>query len=86
MNDEKMMKGLRTAFTGVSVILVLIILVLQLSAFEALMHTILCNCVLLLITVTLIFDGILKDGKNMALHGGWYVFWFLNMIANLPTI
>lgn len=86
MNDEKMMGGLRTAVGTINVILMFITVILQVFAFEALRHVILCSCVLLLIAVTLIFDGILKDGKSMALHGSWYVLWFFNVIINLFNI
>ncbi len=86
MNDEKMMDGLRTAVGTINVILMLITMVLQVFAFEALRHVILCSCVLLLITVTLIFDGILKDGKGMALHGSCYALWFFSVIMNLFNI
>ena len=83
MNDEKIMKVFRLTTIGVSLILMIITVVLQTVAFEALRHTILCSCVLLLITVTLIFDGILKDSKRMALHGSWYALWFFNLIRSL---
>ena len=37
---------------------------LQIYAFESLRNTILCNCVLLLTAITLVFDGISKDIKK----------------------
>lgn len=86
MNDEKMMYGLRTTVMGINLILMVITVVLKALAFEALMHTILCNCILLLITVTLVFDGILKDRKGMVTHGLFYALWFFNLIMNLFNI
>lgn len=69
MNDEKMMDGLRTAVGTINVILMIITVVLWVVAFNALRHVILCSCVLLLITVELVFDGILKDLKGIATLG-----------------
>lgn len=86
MNDEKMMDGLRSVTMLINVILMVVTVVLQIVAFDALRHTILCCCVLLLITITLVFDGILKDGKGMAMHGGWYLLWFFSVIMNLFEI
>lgn len=86
MNDEKMMDGLRTTVMRINVILMFITVTLQVLAFEALRHTILCSYILLLITVTLVFDGILKDRKEMVTHGWWYALWFFNLIMNLFNI
>ena len=83
MKDKKIMKGLRTKVMGVNVILMCITLVLHIWAFEALRQAILCSCILLLIAVTLVFDGILKDGKGMATQGGWFVLWLYNLIIIL---
>lgn len=86
MNDEKMMDGLRTAVGTINVILMIITVVLWVVAFNALRHVILCSCVLLLITVELVFDGILKDLKGIATLGCWYALWLLNLIMNLFKI
>lgn len=86
MNDEKMMDGLRTAVGTINIILMVITVVLQVVAFNALRHVILCSCVLLLITVELVFDGILKDSKGIAMRGSWYALWFFNLIINLFSI
>ena len=86
MNDEKMMNGLRTAVSTLYLILTIITIVLQIVAFNALWHVILCSCILLLITVALVFDGILKDRKGMATRGFWYVLWLFNLIMNLFSI
>ena len=83
MYDEEKMKGLRTIVSLVLVILMVVTVVLQVVAFDALRHVILCSCVLLLITVSLVFDGILKDGKNLFTHSAWYALWFFNVIMNL---
>ena len=86
MNDEKMIDGLRTVVCIINVILMVITVVLQIVAFDVLRHVILCSCVLLLITVTLIFDGILKDSKGMITRGWWYALWLGNLIINLFRI
>lgn len=86
MNDEKMMDGLRTAVGTITVILMLITVVLQVFAFNALRYVILCSCVLLLITIELVFDGILKNSKGIATHGSWYALWLFNLIMNLFRI
>lgn len=86
MNDEKMMDGLRTAVATINAILMVITVVLQVVAFNALRHVILCSCVLLLITVTLVFDGILKDSKGIFTRGWWYALWLFNLIMNLFRI
>ena len=83
MYDEEKMKGLRLPVLIALLILMVVTIVLQLTAFQALLHSILCACVLLLITVELVLDGILKDSKNMFTHGFWYALWFFNLIMNL---
>ena len=86
MNDEKMMDDLRTAVGTINAILMVITEVLHVVAFNALRHVILCNCVLLLITVTLVFDGILKDSKRIFTRGCLYALWLFNLIINLFKI
>jgi hypothetical protein len=83
MDDEKIMNSLRTVVGTINAILMIITMVLQIFAFNALRHVILCSCILLLITVVLVFDGILKDSKGIAIRGIWYVVWLLNLILNL---
>ena len=86
MNDEKMMDGLRTAVRTINMLLMVITVVLQVVAFNALRHVILCSCVLLLITIELVFDGILKDSKGIFTRGWWYALWLFNLIMNLFRI
>ena len=86
MSDEKMMDSLRTVVGIINMILMVITVVLQVAAYNALRHVILCSCILLLITVELVFDGILKDSKGIATRGMWYVIWLLNLIINLFSI
>ncbi len=86
MNDEKMMDGLRSVCGTILLILSVITVVLQVVAFNALRHVILCGCILLLITVELVFDGILKDSKGIATRGMWYALWLFNLIINLFSI
>ena len=86
MNDEKMMDGLRTAVGTINMVLTVITVTLQVVAYNALRHVILCSCVLLLITVELLFDGILKDSKGIFTRGWWYALWLFNLIMNLFKI
>lgn len=86
MSDEKMMDGLRTTVGIINMILMVITVVLQVVAFNAVRHVILCSCVLLLIAVELVFDGILKDSKGIATRGCWYAIWLFNLIMNLFRI
>ena len=86
MNDEKMMDGLRTAVDTINMVLMVITVTLQVVAYNALRHVILCSCVLLLITVELVFDGILKDSKGIFTRGWWYALWLFNLIMNLFKI
>ena len=83
MYDEGKMKKLRTLVMLIDIVLMFVTMVLETTVFQALLVSILCACVLLLTTVTLVFDGILKDSKNMFTHGLWYTLWFLNMIITL---
>lgn len=86
MYDEERMKGLRTVVMLLNVLLMVVTVTLQMAAFEPVRHVILCSCILLLVTATMIFDGILKDGKNLIIHGSWYVLWFAGLILNLFKI
>ena len=86
MYDEEKIKGLRTVVMLVNVLLMLVTVTLQMAAFEPVRHVILCSCILLFVTATMIFDGILKDSKNLFLHGSWYALWFVGLILNLFEI
>lgn len=86
MYDEEKMKGLRAVVMLVTVLLMVVTVTLQMAAFEPVRHVILCSCILLFVTATMIFDGILKDSKNLILHGSWYALWFAGLILNLFKI
>lgn len=83
MNDKKMIRVLRKIVTFSNVILMGLTLVFQIWKFEILRHTILCSCSLLLLTVTLILDGFLKDTDSISIHCSWYALWLFNLIINL---
>ncbi len=83
MNNKEMMNALRATVELIAVILIVVTIVLKVCALETLRLVIMCSCILLLITVTFIFDGILRDGKKMALHGFCYALCFLFLIKNL---
>lgn len=97
MNDEKKMKILRKRVMIIAVIFMCITLAFQLWAlfqvnswqlrvFQLSVHTILCSLVLLLLSVILVIDGILKSGKEMAIHGGLYALWFLNLLIQFVNL
>lgn len=83
MDNEKRMKDLQHIVSIINSILMVITVALELFAYNALRHAILSSCVLLLTTVELIFDGILKDRKKITQRGKWYVLWFINLILCL---
>jgi len=86
MYDEEKMEGLRTVVTSVDLLLMAVTIILHDMAFEPIRHVILCSCILLFSTATMIFDGILQDGKNLILHGLWYAVWFAVLILSLFRI
>ena len=97
MNDEKKMKILRKRVMIIAVIFMCITLAFQLWAlfqvnswqlrvFQLSVHTILCSLVLLSLSVTLVIDGILKSGKKMAMHGGLYALWLLNLLIQFVNL
>lgn len=83
MNDEKMIYGLRTAVSVVNLIVMAITIVMQAIAFETLRHVIMCSSILLLIAITLTFDGILKDSNRIPKHICWYILWLFNLLISL---
>ena len=68
MNDEKKIDILRSVVCSIIIVLMIITIVLDVVALNALRHVILCSCILLLSTVGLLFDGILKDSKGIAIR------------------
>ena len=86
MNDEKMMDGLREAVGIIIIILAVIVLVVELVAFTALRFAILCSCMLLLIAVELVLNGILKDSKGIIAYGWLYVLYLSYLIMSLSRI
>ena len=86
MNNGKTIDNLRDAFSIITVILAIITFVLHVTAFNALRHVILCSCILLLITVELVFDEILKDSKGITMDIIGLIAWLPNLILNLPNI
>lgn len=82
MYDEKM-KGLQILFSFLNVICMFVAVVIQTVVSKAWLYCILCAFILLILTLTLISDVILKDRKSIFMHGFWYVCWFLSMIIVL---
>ena len=83
--NQESTKVCRTLATSFLVLFMLVTLVLQIVAFKAYLHAFLCSCILALTTITLVFDGILKDNKQMFVHACWYVAWFINLLATIAT-
>lgn len=86
MYDVKRIEALRFIAQLTAVFLMVFTLIIRVAAFNALLHIFLCSLILLLITVILVFDGILKDGKIMFTHGVWYAIWLLSIIITLLKI
>ena len=86
MNNGKTIHNLMTVLSIITVILAIITFALQVTAFNALRHVILCSCILLLITVELVFDEILKDSKGITMDIIGLIAWLPNLILNLPNI
>lgn len=86
MNDERMMEELRTKVGIINMGLIIITGTLHVVAFNALRNVILCSFILLLITVELVFDGILKDSKEIVIHGWLYILVLFKLIINLFKI
>lgn len=82
MNDEKKMKDLRLIVISIDAILIFITIAFQVWAFQVLVNAIMCSLCLLSLSVTLVIDGILKDGKQIAIHGCIYVLWYFNLIMS----
>jgi len=83
MNDKEMLKGLRTIVLSISALLMVITVIVQLSAYQAVLHIVLCSTILILMAFTLVFDLLLNDGKELVHHFGWFVLWCLNLLLNL---
>lgn len=83
---DKKYENLRLFIEAVAVLLMLVTVVLQVLAFEAVRHCILSACVLLLIIISLIFDGICKDSKKLFTHGAWIAMWIFILAMGLTHI
>ena len=80
MNDEKKMNKLRTAVENISLIPMVILIFFEMTAVQ---RVILSSCILLLITIELVFCGILKDSKRIVISGALYVLWLIALIVNV---
>lgn len=79
MNNKKKIQILRKIVTSINVILISITLAFQIWSFNLLRHTVLCSCSLLLLSITLILDGLLKDTEGISIHCSWYALWLFNL-------
>ena len=86
MNNEKVINRLRNACGIIILILIAIMAALQVVAPNVLRRVIMCHFILLLITVTLVCDGILKDSKGFALRCIVYAIWLNHLIMSLLII
>lgn len=82
MYDEKKMKDFRSVVMFVNMLLMGVTIILQIVAYDSTRHSIMCSCILLLVTAIMIFDGILKSGKDMIMHGVWYALIFGSLIIS----
>ena len=82
MYDEKKMKDFRSVVMFVNMLLMGVTIILQIVAYDSTRHSIMCSCILLLVTAIMIFDGILKSGKDMIMHGAWYALIFGSLIIS----
>ena len=83
MNDEKKMNELRTLFRDIKWIPMIIMIFIEMFAVG---RVLLCILILLLITIELVFSGILKDSKGVAAGSAWYALWLIILIVNLFKI
>ena len=80
---DKKYENLRLVLEGILILLMLVTVVLQVLAFEALCHCILSACVLLLIVISLVFDLICKDTRKAFTHVVWCAMWIFILIMGL---
>lgn len=85
MNNRKeiMMQVLWYVAMSLTAILMCVTVLLQIFAFDSVKHTILCSCIILLSTVTVVFDGVLKEKKRMLIHTVLCVVWVFILIMGL---
>ncbi len=86
MDDEKKMKFWRRIFSILNFVLITVIAILDIATFEALLHCILCTFALLLTTISLVLDGIVKDIKSLCMNGLYYLILSAFLIENLFKI
>lgn len=78
--NKKEMKVMRDVIQLISLILMIITLILQIFAYNAFVYSIMCNFILLLTTIILVINGILKNYKEIAFYGFIYTVWFVSLI------
>lgn len=86
MNDEKMINNLRKTYHNTLLLVIIAAIILKYSIGNELLNVILCNCILLLITVELVLNAILKDTKEITRLSVWYALILINLIINLFKI
>ena len=82
MNDKKL-KTADMVVTKLVAIMSCVTVIFQIVAFEPLLHTALCSCILLVITIALILDGIMQNKKDMILYSIEFLAWFLIIIMTI---
>ena len=83
MYDYEKMKIFEVISLLITVILMILTVGLKIFDFQPVRHIILCNFILLGLTITMIFDAILKSWKLLFQHVGLYAIWFLALLFNL---
>lgn len=86
MNNEKNIVNLRNAIGYTNEILIINYLLVQVATFGTIFNVVFCICILMLITIDLIFNQILKDSKRSLACGVCLIVWLFNLIINLSSI
>ena len=86
MNDEKKMNFWRRSLSILTIVLLGINAILGIATFEALRQCILYICALMLATISLVLDGIMKNGKRLCLDSIYYIVLSYTLITNLFNI
>ncbi len=84
MIKKEKLRILHLLIMGITTILMVITLLLQLLSYDVLRHIILCSCILALIIMILLIERFLKNEKKMmVMYGRLYVVWLLNLVITL---
>lgn len=83
MKNRERLEVLQAIGLIVALILMCITVGFQSFAYDAILHVVLCFCIILLSAFMLILDRILQDKKSFYVHFFWLVIWSFNVIITL---